>query len=87
MDLDRPLQEIEKMLLSVQPSEQTTRGEGHQIVSININNGSGSFFMRDEPNEEQGLNKKSNNNSVINVPKLELNNIAKIQQSPSKQPL
>lgn len=62
------------------------RGEGHQIVSININNGSGSFFMRDEANEEQGLNKKSYNNSVITVPKLELSNIAKIL-SPSKQPL
>jgi hypothetical protein len=46
-DLERPLNEIEKMLQSSLQTEQTMRGEGNQIVSININNGSGSFFMRD----------------------------------------
>jgi hypothetical protein len=53
------------------------RGEGNQIVSININNGAGSFFMRDEANEEQGHHKKSNNNSIITVPKLELSILSK----------
>jgi hypothetical protein len=65
------------MLKSSSQTEQTMRGEGNQIVSININNGAGSFFMRDEANEEQGHHKKSNNNSIITVPKLELSILSK----------
>lgn len=76
-DLERPLIEIEKMLQSSAQTEQTMRGEGNQIVSININNGSGSFLMRDEANEEQGHHKKSQNNSIITVPKLELSILSK----------
>ena len=43
--------------------------------------------MRDEANEEQGHHKKSNNNSTINIPMLELSNLQKPIQSPSKQPM
>jgi hypothetical protein len=43
--------------------------------------------MRDEANEERGYHKKSNNNSTINIPMLELSNLQKPIQSPSKQPM